>query len=54
MAGKKTISSLREINLEVGMPHVDQAIRRAFVRCDTLRRDADLDRYNNGVTFIVL
>lgn len=120
MAGKKAISSLREINLEAGMPHVDQAIRRlifeihhsrkmgctvlkiihgygssgkggkirtesrryltrlkgqgeitdllpgekfsifedatrrAFIRCDALRRDADLDRYNNGVTFIVL
>ena len=120
MAGKKRISSLREVNLEAGMPYVDQAIRRltleiqqsrrmgcavlkiihgygssgkggkiraesrryltrlkgqgeitdflpgekfsifedatrrALVRCDALRRDADLDRYNNGVTFIVL
>lgn len=28
--------------------------RAAFQRCDTLRRDRDLDRHNNGVTFIVL
>ncbi len=120
MASKKHVSSLREVNLEAGMPYADQAIRRltfeiqqsrrmgcavlkiihgygstekggkirtesrryltrlkgqgeitdflpgekfsifedatrrAFVRCDELRRDADLDRYNNGVTFIVL
>ena len=120
MSGKKRISSLREVNLETGMPYVDQAIqrlvheiahsrkmgctvlkvihgygssgkggkirtesrryltrlkgqgeitdflpgekfsifedatRRAFIRCDDLRRDADLDRYNNGVTFVVL
>lgn len=32
----------------------EEATRRAFVRCDDLRRDRDLDRYNNGVTFIVL
>ena len=120
MAGKKRVSSLREVNLEAGMPYADQAIRRltleihqsrrmgckvlkiihgygssgkggkirtesrrylsrlkgqgeimdflpgekfsifeestrrAFARCDDLRRDDDLDRYNNGVTFIVL
>lgn len=28
--------------------------RRAFARCDDLRRDRDLDRHNNGVTFILL
>ena len=32
----------------------EDATRQAFARCDDLRRDADLDRYNNGVTFIVL
>ena len=32
----------------------EEATRRAFARCDALRRDQDLDRYNNGVTFILL
>lgn len=117
MAAKERVSSLREVDLEAGMPYADQAIQRltleicqsrkmgckiihgygssgkggkirtesrryltrlkehgeivnflpgekfsifedatrqAFARCDDLRRDANLDRYNNGVTFIVL
>ena len=32
----------------------EEATRRAFAGCDDLRRDRDLDRYNNGVTLIVL
>lgn len=32
----------------------EEAIRLAFARCDDLRRDKDLDRYNNGITFILL
>ncbi len=28
--------------------------REAFLRCDALRKDRDLERHNNGVTFIVL
>lgn len=30
-----------------------EATRRAFQKCDSLRQDQDLDRYNNGVTFVV-
>ena len=32
----------------------NEATRIAFTRCTALRRDPDLERYNNGVTFIVL
>lgn len=32
----------------------DAATRDAFLRCDDLRRDRDLDASNNGVTIIVL
>ena len=32
----------------------DEATRRAFLRCDALRRDSDLERHNNGVTFVLL
>ena len=28
--------------------------RKAFLCCDDLRKDHDLERHNNGVTFIVL
>lgn len=32
----------------------EEATRQAFLRCPELRQDRDLDRYNNGVTFIIL
>ncbi len=32
----------------------DEMTRASFARCDELRRDTDLDRHNNGVTFVVL
>lgn len=32
----------------------DEATRGAFLRCEDLRRDPDLDRSNNGVTFVLL
>ena len=32
----------------------EEDTRRAFARCESLRQDRDLDRYNNGVTFIIL
>lgn len=32
----------------------DEATRQAFLRCDELRRDHDLDNSNNGITIIVL
>ena len=32
----------------------EEATRQACARCEELRRDHDLDRYNNGVTFILL
>lgn len=31
-----------------------EGTRRALTRCELLRADRDLDRYNNGVTYIVL
>jgi hypothetical protein len=32
----------------------EEPTRRAFAVCSGLRQDHDLDRYNNGVTFILL
>lgn len=31
----------------------DPATLESFRRCDELRRDPDLERHNNGVTFII-
>lgn len=32
----------------------NEATRSAFAKCGELRKDRDLERHNNGVTFIVL
>lgn len=31
----------------------DETTRQAMTRCPALRQDRDLDRYNNGVTFVI-
>ena len=31
----------------------EEATRQAFIRCDDMRRDRDLDRHNNGITIII-
>ena len=33
---------------------IDSDTLAAFQRCPTLRRDRDLERHNNGVTFVLL
>ena len=32
----------------------DEGTRKAFLICDELRRDSDLERHNNGVTIVIL
>ena len=32
----------------------DEATRKAFLACDELRRDSDIERHNNGVTIVIL
>jgi len=32
----------------------DEATRKAFLVCDELRRDSDLERHNNGITIVIL
>ncbi|MEG0777916.1 MAG: hypothetical protein RR147_05375 [Oscillospiraceae bacterium] len=32
----------------------DEPTRNAFMLCDELRRDSDLERHNNGITVVVL
>ena len=32
----------------------DDATRKAFLVCDGLRRDSDIERHNNGITIVIL
>ena len=32
----------------------DEATRKAFLSCDELRRDSDIERHNNGITIVIL
>jgi len=32
----------------------DEDTRKAFLVCDELRRDSDLERHNNGITIVIL
>jgi hypothetical protein len=32
----------------------DEATRKAFLICDGLRRDSDIERHNNGITIVIL
>ena len=32
----------------------DESTRKAFLVCDDLRRDSDLERHNNGITIVIL
>jgi len=32
----------------------DDATRKAFLICDDLRRDSDIERHNNGITIVIL
>ena len=32
----------------------DEATRKAFLLCNDLRRDSDLERHNNGITIVIL
>ena len=32
----------------------DESTRKAFLSCDELRRDSDIERHNNGITIVIL
>lgn len=50
----KSSGEIKEVIPGEAFSIFEETTRRAFARCDDLRRDRDLDRYNNGVTFILL
>lgn len=54
LAGLKDRGEIKDFIKGEAFSIFEEPTRQAFSRCDPLRRDSDLDRYNNGVTFIVL
>ncbi|MCL1805828.1 MAG: hypothetical protein FWG28_07525 [Clostridiales bacterium] len=32
----------------------DESTQKAFLLCDDLRRDSDIERHNNGITIVIL
>ena len=54
LARLKTRGEIRDFIPGEEFSIFNSATLDAFRRCDALRRDRDLERHNNGVTFIVL
>lgn len=54
LEGEKRMGRIRDYIPGDGFSIFDEATRRAFLRCDDLRRDSDLERHNNGVTIVIL
>ena len=54
LAGLKDRGELKDVIHGEKFSIFEESTRQAFLVCEALRRDRDLDRYNNGVTFIVL
>jgi hypothetical protein len=54
LADKKRRGQIRDFVAGEDFSIFDESTRRAFALCDDLRRDRDLERHNNGVTFAVL
>ena len=54
LSEKKRLGQIRDFIPGEDFSIFSAATREAFSSCGALRQDRDLDRYNNGVTFIVL
>ena len=54
LAEQKRKGFIREFICGEDFSIFDEATRKAFMLCDDLRRDSDLERHNNGVTIAIL
>ncbi|MCD8017309.1 MAG: Smr/MutS family protein [Oscillospiraceae bacterium] len=52
--GQKRRGFIRDYITGENFSIFDEATRSAFLTCDDLRRDSDLERANNGITIVVL
>lgn len=54
LADQKQKGLIRDVIPGEDFSIFDEATRNAFMLCDELRRDSDLERHNNGVTIVIL
>jgi len=54
LAGQKGKKLIRDYIPGENFSIFDEATRAAFLVCDDLRRDPDLERSNNGITIVIL
>ena len=51
---QKSQGHIKEIIIGEDFSIFDEATRKAFLVCDDLRRDRDLERHNNGMTIVIV
>lgn len=54
LAGRKAMGQVADVITGEEFSIFHEGTRRALCRCDALRQDRDLDRCNNGVTYVIL
>ena len=54
LAAQKNLKLIRDYIPGEDFSIFNEATRRAFLICDALRFDHDLDQYNNGITIVIL
>ena len=54
LAALKAVGRIRDVIPGEKFTIFETATLAAFARCDALRRDEDLERYNNGITVVIL
>jgi len=50
----KTRREIKDFIIGESFSIFDESTRKAFLVCDDLRRDSDLERHNNGITIVIL
>jgi len=51
---QKTRGQIKDYIIGEDFSIFDENTRKAFLACDGLRRDSDLERHNNGITIVIL
>jgi len=54
LASQKNQKLIRDYIAGEDFSIFNEATRRAFLLCDDLRSDHDLDQHNNGITIVIL
>jgi len=51
---QKTRNHIKDYIIGEDFSIFDEATRKAFLVCDELRRDSDIERHNNGITIVII